>query len=136
MATNFPTTGVQQIGVGTKDCAEAFVWYRKNLHMDVPVFDDAAEAPLMIPYTGGDVHKRRAILAINMQGGGGFEIWQFTSRTPEAASFEIKAGDYGIFAGKVKSKDIQASFTKLKAAGATLSDDLVTDPNGKKTLFH
>lgn len=135
MAATYPTTGVQQIGVGTRNCEEAFNWYRKHLNMDVPIFDDAAEAPLMTPYTGGEVHKRRAILAINMQGGGGFEIWQYTSRTPEPAAFDITAGDLGILSGKIKSKNIDASFQQLHAIGATLSEEPMTDPAGNKHFF-
>ena len=64
------------MGIGIPDVHEAWTWYRKNLHMDVPVFEEAATAELMLPYTGGKPHDRHAILAMNMQGGGGFEIWQ------------------------------------------------------------
>lgn len=132
---SYPTTGVQQIGIGVKDCVEAFGWYRKHLNMDVPVFDDAAEAPLMIEYTGGEVQKRRAIMAINMQGGGGFEIWQYTSRTPNPADFQQEIGDLGIFAAIIKTKDAAATFQQMKAAGATTHDEIVTDPNGKNHCF-
>jgi catechol 2,3-dioxygenase-like lactoylglutathione lyase family enzyme len=40
-----------------------------------------------------------------MRGGGGFEIWQFTSRTPIAPAAPPKAGDTGIFAIKIKAPD-------------------------------
>src|ERR1039458_7534458 len=103
-------SGIQQIGIGVKDVKEAFSWYRKNFGMDIPVFEEAAEANLMLPYTGGMPQKRHAILALNMKGGGGFEIWQYTSRIPRAAHFETRLGDYGLFCARIKTKDIQAAF--------------------------
>src|SRR4051812_34515821 len=95
--------GIQQIGIGVSNVKEAFKWYRQNFGMDIPIFEEAAEANLMLPYTGGKPHKRHAILAINLKGGGGFEIWQYTSRTPQQSSFEISLGDLGIFAARIKT---------------------------------
>ena len=66
--------GIQQIGIGIPNVHEAFKWYRQHFGMDIPIFEEAAEANLMLPYTGGKAHQRHAILAINMKGGGGFEI--------------------------------------------------------------
>ena len=64
--------GIQQIGIGVSNVHEAWAWYRKYLAMDIPIFEEAAEANLMLPYTAGKPQKRHAILAINLQGGGGF----------------------------------------------------------------
>ena len=75
-------SGIQQIGIGNPNVVEATEWYRKYFGMDIKVFDDAAIADLMLPYTGGKPHERRAILTLSMRGGGGFEIWQYTSRQP------------------------------------------------------
>ena len=72
--------GIQQIGIGIPNLHEAWKWYRKAFGMDIRMFEESAEAGLMIKYTGGKVHSRSAALAINMAGGGGFEIWQYTSR--------------------------------------------------------
>jgi hypothetical protein len=77
-------SGIQQVGIGVANVHQGFNWYNKHFGMDIPVFEEAAEANLMLPYTGGKPHKRHAILAINLKGGGGFEIWQYTSRTPQA----------------------------------------------------
>ena len=90
MVNDNTIAGIQQIGIGVPDVHEAFKWYRENFGMDIPVFEEAAEANLMLPYTGGQAQKRHAILAINMKGGGGFEIWQYTSRVPQAPEFEIQ----------------------------------------------
>ena len=81
-------TGIQQVGIGIPHVHDAFKWYRQNFGMDIPIFEEAAEAELMLPYTGGQPRSRHAILAVNLQGGSGFEIWQYTSRTPVGADFE------------------------------------------------
>ncbi len=99
-------TGIQQVGIGCANVHEHWKWYRKAFGMDVPVFDDEAEAKLMTRYTGGEVHKRQAALAMNLSGGGGFEIWQFKSRTPVAPSFKPQMGDLGINVIKMKTRDI------------------------------
>src|SRR5690554_5057841 len=89
--------GIQQIGIGVPDVQEIWKWYRKFFGVDVRIFEEAAEAPLMTRYTGGTVHSRTATLALSMEGGGGFEIWQFTSRNTEKPKFDVQLGDYGLY---------------------------------------
>jgi catechol 2,3-dioxygenase-like lactoylglutathione lyase family enzyme len=124
--------GIQQMGIGVPDVQSVWKWYRTMFGMDVKVFEDAADAPLMTRYTGGEIHRRTASLALNMNGGGGFEIWQFTSRDTEKATFEIQLGDYGLYLCKIKSYEIQATFNYLKEKGATLLSDICQTPEGKK----
>lgn len=110
-------SGIQQIGVGVNNADEAWAWYRRNFGADVPVFTERAEANLMLPYTGGQPRSRYAILALNMQGGGGFEIWQYTSREPQASDFEIRLGDYGIFAAKIKCQRAAHTYQVFQEKG-------------------
>ncbi len=128
-------SGIQQIGVGIPNVHEAWKWYRQHFQMDVPVFEEAATAELMLPYTDNQPRERHAVLALNTQGGGGFEIWQYTSRTPEAAQFDIQLGDLGFFAAKLKSRDVTASFQELKAKGVEMVSDLVLRPDGSQHFF-
>ena len=65
-------SGIQQIGIGVTDVNKAWKWYRKYFGMDIRVFEDAAIANFMLPYTGGEPRERYAALALNLQGGGGF----------------------------------------------------------------
>lgn len=127
-------SGIQQIGIGIPDVHAAFKWYRQHFGMDVPVFEEAAEANLMLPYTGGKPHKRHAILAVNMKGGGGFEIWQYTSRTPQPPAFTPQLGDTGIFVTRMKSADVKGSFDFLKSKGVTISG-LLESPDGQPHFF-
>jgi catechol 2,3-dioxygenase-like lactoylglutathione lyase family enzyme len=128
--------GIQQVGIGVRDVHEGFKWYREHFGMDIPVFEEAAEANLMLPYTGGKPHKRHAILAINIKGGGGFEIWQYTSRTPQPCAFQPQLGDLGIFAAKIKSEDVPSSYKFLKDKKVTLlSDTLLKDPMGNPHFY-
>lgn len=76
--------GIQQVGIGVNNASEAFQWYKTNFGFDTIIFEDKAPASLMTRYTGGQVHDRYAVLAMNMQGGAGFEIWQYTSRKPKS----------------------------------------------------
>ena len=105
-------SGIQQVGIGCTDATKTFTWLRKTFGLNVKIFDDEAKADLMTRYTGYEVHARRAILAMNMNGGGGAEIWQFTSRTP-SAGIKVNWGDYGINAVKFKSTRVEDSYKMI-----------------------
>ncbi|MCH2449296.1 MAG: VOC family protein [Gracilimonas sp.] len=128
-------SGIQQIGIGIPDVYKATDWYRKNFGMDIKVFEDAATAELMLPYTGGKTHDRTAILTLNMKGGGGFEIWQYTSRTPQPADFDLMMGDLGINCGKIKSIDVAKTFEEMNEAGLDIITPLEKNPAGDFTFF-
>lgn len=133
-------TGIQQVGIGVTDALEAKHLYKELFGMDVLIFEDKAPASLMTRYTGKQLHNRHAILSMNLSGGGGFEIWQFTSRTPEPSATS-RFGDIGIFAVKIKCKDVKAShahylkFDKIKVSPLYESADdrlhfWISDPYG------
>lgn len=124
--------GIQQMGIGVPDVQEIWKWYRTVFGVDVRIFEEAAEAPLMTRYTGDVVHSRTATLALSMEGGGGFEIWQFTSRPTEKSKENILLGDYGLYACRIKSKDIQASYMHMKAHNVTILCEPQLLPNGQK----
>ncbi|MFT5166437.1 MAG: catechol 2,3-dioxygenase-like lactoylglutathione lyase family enzyme [Saprospiraceae bacterium] len=128
-------SGIQQIGIGIPNVQEAFDWYKNHLGMDISVFDEAAEAGLMLKYTGGEPRSRHAILAINIQGGGGLEIWQYTSRVPQAPGFQVLLGDYGIFIAKFKSRDVARSYAILKKQGVNILNEVAENPAGKKHFY-
>jgi catechol 2,3-dioxygenase-like lactoylglutathione lyase family enzyme len=127
-------SGIQQMGIGIPNVHDAWTWYRKNLSMDVPVFEEAATAALMLPYTGGAPHDRHAILALNMQGGGGFEIWQYTSRTPVAAEKDLMLGDLGINICKIKSPNVKLAFANFDKT-YLVSKQIEKTPNGLLHFF-
>lgn len=128
-------SGIQQIGIGNRGVHPLWKWYRENFGMDIGIFEEAADAPLMTMYTGGEVHARNAALAVNMQGGGGFEIWQFTSREAQPASFEIELGDLGLYIAKMKSKDVKKAYETFKSRGLNLQSELVNDPAGRPHFY-
>ena len=127
-------SGIQQLGIGVTNVADAWKWYRKYFGMDIKVVDDCSTASFMLPYTGGLPQERRAALALNMNGGGGFEIWQYTKRTPLAPLFVPQLGDLGIFAAKIKTRDAaktRAWFSEEKLNVSNIS----TDPGGRSFFF-
>ena len=73
---NFFITGIQQVGVGTENFKNSWQWYADMFHIDIKILEDDTVAERMLPYTGNQPQKRRACVAINMQGGGGMEIWR------------------------------------------------------------
>ena len=112
------------MGIGVPDVQEIWKWYRKFLGINIRVFEDAADAPLMINYTGGKVQSRTASLALSMESGGGFEIWQYTSRNTEKADFNIQLGDYGFYACRIKSRNVKESYDFFKKNGADIVGEL------------
>lgn len=127
--------GIQQVGIGTNNLHRDWKWYRQVFNMDIRIFEDAAEAPLMTRYTGGDIHSRSAALAMNMQGGGGFEIWQYSSRTPQPAPFEIALGDTGILAIKMKTRNAAKAYEDFKQQGVLMLTPLSKNAAGIPHFF-
>lgn len=100
-------TGIQQAGIGVTNVPAAKIYFKQLFGMDVLVFDDEASATLMTRYTGDEVQRRKAALSLNMNGGGGFEIWQFLDRQPSPPLFKVTFGDCGIFALTMKCRNLQ-----------------------------
>lgn len=115
-------SGIQQIGIGVKNAPECLQKYAKLFGMDTLVFNDTSEASLMTQYTGGTVYRRQALLSLNMQGGGGFELWQYKNRQPSEPVHQPKIGDLGIYAAKIKCADINKAYeTFYKEKGIQIS---------------
>ena len=128
--------GIQQVGIGVSDVEEAFRWYIKAFGCDIKILDDDGVAERMLPYTGGKPQPRRAILALNLRGGGGFEIWQPKGRELNYLAALPRLGDIGILACKVKSTDIERSYQHLKQLqGASLCGNIEINLAGKKHFF-
>lgn len=128
-------SGIQQMGIGVPDVQEIWKWYREMFGVDVRIFEEAAEAPLMTRYTGDVVQSRTATLALSMESGGGFEIWQFTSRPTEKAEFDIQLGDTGLYACRIKSRDVKASYEFHKSKGVKMLGELSKTPTGEYNYF-
>ena len=128
-------SGIQQIGIGVASRSEAWAWYRRVFGMDVPIFTDAGEAPLMTRYTGSAVQSRTATLAMNLAGGGGFEIWQFESRTPTAGPEPARLGDLGILAARIKCLDVDAAHRHVASLSPPFVSDALPDPAGNRGFF-
>ena len=112
---SFLISGIQQIGVGTTDFRKSWNWYIEMFGIDVKILEDDTVAERMLPYTGGVPQQRHACIAVNIQGGGGFEIWQYSKRKPEPCPFKIAAGDLGVFAAKLNCRDIKAFHKQISA---------------------
>lgn len=127
--------GIQQLGVGIDNTQEGFAWFRRNFGVDIEIVNEKAMAEYMLPYTGGLPRKRHTVLAMNLQGGGGFEIWQHTGRTPLKPNFEVQLGDLGISVGKLKTYDIKKAYNTFRGKGLNLLTEITNDPSGKPHFF-
>jgi catechol 2,3-dioxygenase-like lactoylglutathione lyase family enzyme len=135
MMKGYIISGIQQMGIGVINVEEAWKWYIDQFGMDCRIFDDNAPAKLMLPYTGGEPRSKHAILAMNLQSGGGFEIWQYTERAPVKIKEEIRIGDLGIIACKIKARNVQDSCSIYQKNGIQVPDVASQDPSGKETFF-
>lgn len=128
-------SGIQQVGIGVKHLYEAWSWYKENFGFDIRVFEEEAVAELMLPYTGGQPQSRRAALTLNLQGGGGFEIWQYTKREPKQPENAPALGDLGIFAAKIKCRNAQKVYVQFQKLGITLLSQVHQCPAGINNFY-
>lgn len=112
-------SGIQQVGVGVPALDDAWRLYRRAFGFDVPVLRDAGTAEVMTPYTGGRVESRDAVIALNDRGGGGLEVWQYTSRPCVAPATRPMVGDLGVMAIRLNSPDPAVSLDHCRALGLT-----------------
>lgn len=127
--------GIQQLGVGVENVHEAWKWYRQHFSMDIRMFEEEATAEFMLAHTEGKPRERHAVLALNMRGGGGFEIWQHKGKTPEPPKFEIQLGDLGINIGILKTDNVAAAYEKFSQSGLNLLGTVQKDPSGNDHFY-
>lgn len=131
---NHTISSIQQIGVGTVDFRQSWDWYIEMFGFDVKILEDDTVAERMLPYTGGRAQKRHACIAVNLQGGGGLEIWQYSERRPQSCQFEISVGDTGIFAAKIKCRDVEMFHKEISAKWSQCSP-VLSAPDGTHCFY-
>ncbi len=71
-----------------------------------------------------------------MQGGGGFEVWQYSERKPKRLDFALNMGDLGVLACKVKSRDVARSFMEFSENNnADILGGLSGNIDGNQTFY-
>lgn len=131
---DFFISGIQQVGVGTVDFRRSWNWFIEMFGIDIRILEDDTVAERMLRYTGGVPQKRHACIALSLQGGGGFEIWQYSERKPQPCPFEVSVGDLGIFAAKVKCRDIDAFHKEISAKWDGVGE-VHTSPDGSRSFI-
>ena len=127
-------SGIQQIGIGTTNLYESWKWYADIFGMNIRILEDNTFAERMLRYTGNQPQKRHAAIALNLQGGGGFEIWQYSERKPQTINFEIQVGDIGIYCAKVKSRNVKLFHEEVQKKYEQISPIFFT-PDNKPTFY-
>ncbi len=127
--------GIQQIGLGVKNAKKVFNWYRKNLGFDILVFEDESTADLMTRYTNGKIFERYALLALNLKGGGGLEVWQYKNREPKHPANPIELGDLGINIMKIRSVALDQTHRELKKQIVPMVGDSIRIDHETSSFF-
>ena len=127
--------GIQHIGVGVPEHAPAWKWYRKFFGMDIPFFNDEAEAPLMTIYTDEKIISKRAAMILNIKGGCAMEVVSPTTFTASHANSKHQLGDLGIFIGMVKTPDVRKAFDFFNSNGAEVISEIKQTPYNLETFY-
>lgn len=127
--------GIQQVGIGVDDFVEAWKWYYDHFGYEIKIVDDEGVAERMLPYTGGKPQPRRSGIAVNIRGGGGFEIWQPKGRALNHLKEPLQLGDLGILVAKIKTSDIESAYNTFINEGLDVISPLLTSPAGQKEFF-
>jgi catechol 2,3-dioxygenase-like lactoylglutathione lyase family enzyme len=127
-------SGIQQIGIGTTNLYESWKWYADIFGTNIRILEDNTVAERMLRYTGNQPQRRHAAITVNLQGGGGLEIWQYSERKPQCVDFDIQIGDLGIFCAKMKSRNVAQFYNEVKQKYAQISP-LYVAPNNAPTFY-
>ncbi len=127
--------GIQQVGIGVSDFVEAWKWYYDQFGFEVKIVDDEGVAERMLPYTGGKPQPRRSGIAVNIRGGGGFEIWQPKGRALNYLKEPLQLGDLGILIAKVKTADIEVAYNTFLNRGLDVISEITCSPSGQRQFF-
>ena len=126
--------GLQQVGIGVTDARKAYNWYINAFGVTFMACDAKGVAERMLPYTGNKPRPRRAILAVNVKGGGGFEVWEPKNEIHPAP--ELTLGDLGINVCRVKTDNIIKALNHFNGLeGATVLGTVAEAPDGQKHFF-
>ena len=127
--------GIQQLGIGVPDVVEAWKWYYDNFGFKIKVVDADGVAERMLPYTGGKPQPRRSAIALNIRGGGGFEIWEPKGRALNYLKEPVALGDLGILVGKVKAPNIEVAYNTFVARKLDVLTEVRHSPFGVKFFY-
>ena len=127
--------GIQHLGVGVPEHAPAWKWYRKFFGLDIPLFNDEAEAPLMTIYTEGDVISKRAAMVLNIKGGCAMEVVCPSTFKATHSKVKHQLGDLGILVGFIKTPDVKLAYNFFKNNEANVISEIVKGPTGNETFY-
>lgn len=130
----YSINGIQQVGIGTVDFRRSWRWFIDHFGFDIRILEDDTVAERMLPYTGGQAQKRHACIAANLNGGGALEIWQYSERAPKEPTKPAEIGDLGIWAAKVRCRDVEAFRRQIDEEGI-VSTAITMTPDKVKCFY-
>lgn len=132
---SYRINGIQHLGLGSDNFVNSWKWLKENFGFDIPMFDSVADAPLMQYYTNDKIVSKRAAMILNLQGGCPVELIELRSERPVRPDFEVRLGDLGIFAGKIKVDPSKLTAAREKFKSRTVSGTLGSQPQGGLSAF-
>ena len=132
---SFTIHGIQHLGVGVPDHESSWKWYRKFFGMDIPLFNDEAEAPLMTIYTKGKVISKRAAMVLNIKGGCAMEIVSPSTFKASHAKTNFQLGDLGIFIGMIKTPNLEKAYDFFQSNNGNVISKVIPTPYGHDSFY-
>ena len=132
---SFTIHGIQHLGVGVPDHESSWKWYRKFFGMDIPLFNDEAEAPLMTIYTKGKVISKRAAMVLNIKGGCAMEIVSPSTFKASHAKTNFQLGDLGIFMGMIKTPNLAKAYDFFQSNNGNVISKVIPTPYGHDSFY-
>jgi catechol 2,3-dioxygenase-like lactoylglutathione lyase family enzyme len=109
-------TAFQHVGMGVHDAGKTYKFYKDILGFKVKLNDHTSYMKEMEPIVGALV-EMRAIMAMNVMGGGVIELIEHTSTKPMEPERPTRWGDLGYFELGIKARNLDKLFLNLKSRG-------------------
>jgi len=109
-------TAFQHVGMGVHDAGSTYEFYRKLMGFRIKLSDQTSYLEEMEPIVGALV-EMRAIMAMNVAGGGAIELIEHTSTKPIEPAEPVQWGDIGYLEVGLKAFHLEELYLDLKSKG-------------------
>jgi catechol 2,3-dioxygenase-like lactoylglutathione lyase family enzyme len=109
-------TALQHVGIGVRDTDRTFEFYRKLMGFRIKLSDQTSYMEEMTPIIGALV-ELRALMAMNVGGGGAIELIEHTSTRPQEPPDPVQWGDIGYLELGLKAFNLDQLYLDLKSKG-------------------
>ncbi len=109
-------TALQHVGMGVRDTERSYRFYRELMGFRIKLSDQTSYLEEMAPIVGALV-EMRALMAMNIGGGGAIELIEHTSTRPLEPAEPVQWGDLGYLEVGLKAYMLERLYLDLKSRG-------------------